>query len=93
MISTAPVGSLAAPRTLLKRGSASFSAFAETIASDHLPILTRSHADSDLRNWDMMLREKIGFKCAAVAVARKLAVIMHSMLRSGELFHRALAAV
>jgi transposase len=36
----------------------------------------------------MKLREKIGFKRAAVAVARKLAVIMHAMLRSGELFTR-----
>lgn len=55
-------------------------------------ILTRSHADSDLRSWGMRLREKIGFKRAAVAVARKLAVIMHAMLRSGELFTRTAAA-
>ena len=55
-------------------------------------ILTRSHADSDLRSWGMRLREKIGFKRAAVAVARKLAVIMHAMLRSGELFTRKVAA-
>ena len=39
----------------------------------------------------MRLREKIGFKRAAVAVARKLAVIMHAMLRSGELFTRTAA--
>lgn len=55
-------------------------------------VLTRSHADSDLRSWGMKLREKIGFKRAAVAVARKLAVIMHAMLRSGELFTRRAAA-
>ncbi|MBB4860877.1 transposase [Novosphingobium chloroacetimidivorans] len=55
-------------------------------------ILTRSHADSDLRSWGMKLREKIGFKRAAVAVARKLAVIMHAMLRSGDLFTRTAAA-
>lgn len=30
------------------------------------------------------LRERIGFKRAAVAVARKLAVIMHTMLKTGE---------
>jgi transposase len=35
------------------------------------------------------LREKIGFKRAAVAVARKLAVIMHAMLKTGEIFERA----
>lgn len=50
-------------------------------------ILTRTHADSALRNWGLKLREKIGFKRAAIAVARKLAVIMHTMLKTGELFN------
>jgi transposase len=49
-------------------------------------ILTRSHANSGLREWGLKLRERIGFKRAAVAVARKLAVIMHTMLKSGEHF-------
>jgi hypothetical protein len=30
---------------------------------------------------------RLGFKRAAVAVARKLAVIMHSMLKTGEVFN------
>ena len=51
-------------------------------------ILTRTYADSDLRTWGLKLRERIGFKRSAVAVARKLAVIMHAMLKSGELFNR-----
>jgi transposase len=51
-------------------------------------ILTRTYAESDLRRWGLKLREKIGFKRAAVAVARKLAVIMHAMLKSGEIFDR-----
>ncbi|MDQ2762379.1 MAG: IS110 family transposase [Pseudomonadota bacterium] len=51
-------------------------------------ILTRTQADSSLRLWGLKLREKIGFKRAAVAVARKLAVIMHAMLKSGEIFNR-----
>ncbi|ESZ21365.1 hypothetical protein X734_30525 [Mesorhizobium sp. L2C084A000] len=34
----------------------------------------------------MELKERLGFKRAAVALARKLAVIMHAMLRTGELF-------
>lgn len=50
-------------------------------------ILTRSRADSNLRTWGLKLREKVGFKRAAIAVARKLAVIMHSMLKSGELYN------
>ncbi|MBB3956839.1 transposase [Novosphingobium sediminicola] len=51
-------------------------------------ILTRAMADSALRTWGLKLKEKIGFKRAAVAVARKLAVIMHAMLRTGEFFDR-----
>ena len=51
-------------------------------------ILTRAGADSSLRSWGLKLREKVGFKRAAVAVARKLSVIMHAMLKSGELFDR-----
>lgn len=53
-------------------------------------ILTRAMADSALRTWGLMLKSKIGFKRAAVAVARKLAVIMHTMLKTGELFDRQL---
>ena len=56
-------------------------------------ILTRTRADSDLRAWGTKLRQRIGFKRAAVAVARKLAVIMHAMLQSGELFNKVTAAV
>ena len=51
-------------------------------------ILTRAHADSDLRRWGIRLREKVGFKRAAIAVARKLSVVMHAMLKSGECFER-----
>lgn len=53
-------------------------------------ILTRTTADSALRIWGLKLMEKIGFKRAAVAVARKLAVIMHTMLKSGEMFDRSI---
>jgi hypothetical protein len=51
-------------------------------------ILTRTHTDSELRRWGLKLREKIGFKRAAFAVARKLSDIMHAMLKSGKLFNR-----
>jgi transposase len=53
-------------------------------------ILTRTSAQSGLRVWGLKLREKVGFKRAAVAVARKLAVIMHAMLKSGESFDRSI---
>ena len=55
-------------------------------------ILTRTLADSELRRWGLKLREKVGFKRAAIAVARKLSVIMHAMLKSGELFNRSTVA-
>jgi transposase len=51
-------------------------------------VLTRTSAESALRTWGLKLRERIGFKRAAVAVARKLAVIMHAMLKSRQSFQR-----
>jgi transposase len=51
-------------------------------------VLTRTTTDSSLRTWGLKLREHLGFKRAAVAVARKLSVIMHTMLKTGELFDR-----
>ena len=39
-----------------------------------------------MRTWGLGLRERIGFKRAAVEVARKLAAIMHAMLKTGEVF-------
>ena len=55
-------------------------------------ILTRSSANSGLRTWGLKLRERVGFKRAAVAVARKLAVTMHSMLKAGTFFERTMGA-
>ncbi len=56
-------------------------------------ILARTLADSSLRTWGLKLREKVGLKRAAVAVARKLAVIMHAMLRAGELFEHSVTVL
>lgn len=55
-------------------------------------ILTRSSAESTLRDWGLKLREGVGFKRAAVAVARKLSVVKHAMLKSGELFDKVAGA-
>ena len=55
-------------------------------------ILTRVVADSSLRTWGLKLKEKVGFKRAAVGVARKLAVIMHTMLKTGQVFDRSAGA-
>jgi len=51
-------------------------------------ILTRTSArsESSIKTWGVKLRERVGFKRAAVAVARKLAVVMHSMLKTRQVF-------
>ncbi len=49
---------------------------------------TKSRNDSGLKDWGLRLRECLGIKRAAVAVARKLAVIMHRMLKMEEPFNR-----
>jgi len=46
-------------------------------------LLASSRLECDLRRWGLQLRDRLGFKRAAVAVARKLAVIMHSILVAG----------
>jgi transposase len=48
-----------------------------------MAILTRVRGESELRSWALALRRRLGFKRAAVALARKLAVIMHVMLKTG----------
>ena len=55
-------------------------------------MLTRSRVDSSLRGWGLKLKERLGFKRAAVAVARKLAVTMHAMLKSGTFFDKTAGA-
>ena len=49
-------------------------------------MLNRATGESRLRDWALALKERLGFKRAAVALARKLAVVMHAMLKAGELF-------
>jgi transposase len=49
-------------------------------------LLTRCKAWSPLKAWGLKLLKKYGLKKAAMAVGRKLAVIMHRMLVTGEPF-------
>lgn len=49
-------------------------------------MLTRSKIWSSLKAWGLKLMKKQGLKKAAMAVGRKLSVIMHRMLISGENF-------
>ncbi len=49
-------------------------------------LLTRTSTWSSLKVWGLKIQKKHGFKKAAMAVGRKLAVIMHRMLVTGESF-------
>lgn len=55
-------------------------------------LLTRSTAFSSLKAWGLRLASKVGFKKARVAVARKLAVILHAMWKTGTPFRWSAAA-
>jgi transposase len=46
-------------------------------------LLTRVRTGSTLRSWGLSLKKRIGFKRAAVALARKMAVVLHAMWQSG----------
>ena len=56
-------------------------------------ILTRPVKGSALKSWAARLAKRVGMKKAKVALARKLAVIMHRMLVDGTKFNSAAAAV
>lgn len=49
-------------------------------------ILTRSRRSFALKSWALKIARRRGLKKARVALARRLAVIMHAMLRDGTLF-------
>ena len=55
-------------------------------------ILTRPVKGSALKSWAMKLARRAGMQKAKVALARKLAVIMHRMLVDGTPFKFAAAA-
>jgi transposase len=55
-------------------------------------ILTRGHRFSTLKAWGLRLAKASGFKRAKVAVARKLAVILHAMWKTGAPFRWSEAA-
>ena len=50
-------------------------------------LLTRTKGSCALKTWGLRLRKRLGFARARVAVARKLAVLLHAMWRSGQPFH------
>lgn len=55
-------------------------------------LLVRTNRTSPLQDWGRRLRARTGFKKACIAVARKLAVMMHRMLITGEEYRPSAAA-
>jgi hypothetical protein len=51
-----------------------------------LALLTRTTRWSTLRAWGMAVAKRRGLKCAVVAVARKLAVVLHRIWADGTEF-------
>ena len=49
-------------------------------------LLTRTSRWSSLKAWGMAIAKRSGMRRAKVAVARKLAVVLHSMWRDGTEF-------
>ena len=49
-------------------------------------LLTRVKKPSSLQAWGLRIAKRSGMKKARITVAFKLAVIMHQMLQTGELF-------
>ncbi len=52
-------------------------------ANSLLSVVRRAHP---LKSWARKLKKRVGHKKACVALARKLAVILHRMLMTGEAF-------
>jgi transposase len=56
-------------------------------------LLTRVRKESALRQWGLKLWKRLGFKRAATALARRMAVVLHAMWKSGTPFNPALGAI
>lgn len=48
--------------------------------------MSRLRRDCPLKAWALRLADRIGWKRASIAVARKLAVLMHAIWREGTVF-------
>ena len=55
-------------------------------------ILTRAVRGSDLKSWALGVARRAGMRKAKVALARKLAVVLHRMLADGTTFMASTAA-
>ena len=58
----------------------------------HIMLTKRVQGCSELKSWGMPIGKRAGMRKAKVALARKLAVIMHRMLADGQTFNSAKSA-
>jgi len=58
----------------------------------HIMLTKRVQGCSELKSWGMRIGQRAGMRKAKVALARKLAVIMHRMLADGQAFNSAKSA-
>jgi transposase len=49
-------------------------------------LMTRVRRSCPLKEWALRLAKRVGWKRASIAVARKLAVILHAIWRNGTIF-------
>ena len=66
-----------------KHGDAMLRSLLYEVANSMLTVVRRAHP---LKDWARRIRKRSSHKKACVALARKLAVIMHRMLVTGEAF-------
>ena len=52
-------------------------------------MLTRYRGELKLKNWALAIAQRATMRKARIALARRLAIIMHAMLRDGTAFHPA----
>tara|TARA_R110000787_G_scaffold53948_1_gene125832 strand:- start:11055 stop:11240 length:186 start_codon:yes stop_codon:yes gene_type:complete len=52
-------------------------------------MLTRYRGELKLKNWALAIAQRSTMRKARIALARRLAIIMHAMLRDGTAFHPA----
>ncbi len=66
-----------------KHGDAMVRSLLYEAANSMLTVVRKAHP---LKDWACRIRRRSGHKRACVALARKLAVILHCLLTTGELF-------
>jgi len=76
-------GSVRVSRGISKRGNTMTRTLLATAA---MTLMKPGTADSDLKSWAIVLKERVGHRRAKMALARKIAIVMLAMWKTGEPF-------